>query len=59
MERLSMACVALQVGYCNVSGQNKLLYIECRFQDCYINAIIIIIIIINVDRRRNVIVYNV
>jgi len=28
--------------YCNVSGQNKRLYIECRFQDRYINAIIII-----------------
>jgi len=35
--------VALQV-YCNVSGLNKRLSIECCCQDRYINAIIIIII---------------
>jgi len=29
--------------YCNVSGQNKRPSIECRFQDRYINAIIVII----------------
>jgi len=29
--------------YCNASGQNNRLSIECRFQDRYLNAIIIII----------------
>jgi hypothetical protein len=41
MEGLKMICVAY-CRYCNVSGQNERLSFECRFQDRYIKAIIII-----------------
>jgi len=42
-EGLKVVCVPFAG---TVRGQNKRLSIECRFQDRYINAIIIIIIII-------------
>jgi len=38
--------------YCNVSGQNKGLPIECCFQERYINAIIIIVFMQGKEREK-------